>query len=107
MVVEQRAAKSKMSHYEGLPQQYELLGKMGDGAFSNVYKAYDRLNGRKVAIKCVRKYELNHNQVSLPSRTPLSFWLSLYHIFTETSLVFGIACRLDVRLEDAAREPIL
>jgi len=35
---------------------------MGDGAFSNVYKAYDKLSKRKVAIKCVRKYELSANQ---------------------------------------------
>lgn len=34
------------------------------GAFSNVYKARDRKTGLKVAIKVVRKYELNSNQVS-------------------------------------------
>lgn len=34
------------------------------GAFSNVYKARDRRTGQKVAIKVVRKYELNSNQVS-------------------------------------------
>lgn len=33
------------------------------GAFSNVYKAIDRRNNTKVAIKCVRKFELNSNQV--------------------------------------------
>ncbi|TXT15600.1 hypothetical protein VHUM_00103 [Vanrija humicola] len=35
---------------------------MGDGAFSNVYKAIDKRNGKKVAIKVVRKYELNSTQ---------------------------------------------
>lgn len=33
------------------------------GAFSNVYKAIDRRSNSKVAIKCVRKFELNHSQV--------------------------------------------
>lgn len=36
------------------------------GAFSNVYKAKDRRTGQKVAIKVVRKYELNSNQVGTP-----------------------------------------
>lgn len=35
------------------------------GAFSNVYKAIDRRTNSKVAIKCVRKFELNHSQVGL------------------------------------------
>lgn len=39
------------------------------GAFSNVYKARDRRTGQKVAIKVVRKYELNSNQVSFCTRT--------------------------------------
>lgn len=37
---------------------------MGDGAFSNVFKAMDNRAGRKVAVKVVRKYELNTTQVS-------------------------------------------
>ena len=36
---------------------------MGDGAFSNVYKAIERKSGQKCAVKVVRKYELNHSQV--------------------------------------------
>jgi hypothetical protein len=36
---------------------------MGDGAFSNVYKAVDLKTGLKVAVKVVRKYELNTSQV--------------------------------------------
>lgn len=36
---------------------------MGDGAFSNVYKALEKKTGRKVAVKVVRKYELNSSQV--------------------------------------------
>lgn len=41
---------------------YTLVEKMGDGAFSNVYKAIDNRNGKKVAIKVVRKYELHSTQ---------------------------------------------
>lgn len=35
---------------------------MGDGAFSNVYKALDTKTHQKVAIKVVRKYELTSHQ---------------------------------------------
>lgn len=41
------------------------MEKMGDGAFSNVYKAIERKTGRKCAVKVVRKYELNHSQVRI------------------------------------------
>jgi serine/threonine protein kinase len=44
-------------------EDYKLVEKMGDGAFSNVYKAVERKTGRKVAVKVVRKYELNSSQV--------------------------------------------
>jgi serine/threonine protein kinase len=47
-----------------------LIEKMGDGAFSNVYKAIDRKTNQKCAIKVVRKYELNHSQVRLISVAP-------------------------------------
>lgn len=33
------------------------------GAFSNVYKAYDTKMDRMVAVKVVRKFELNSHQV--------------------------------------------
>ncbi|KZP24514.1 Pkinase-domain-containing protein [Athelia psychrophila] len=35
---------------------------MGDGAFSNVYKAIDLTTKKKVAVKVVRKFELNASQ---------------------------------------------
>ncbi|WVR07177.1 hypothetical protein IAU60_004218 [Kwoniella sp. DSM 27419] len=61
IVADERAQNEKMPVYEGL-EAYTLIEKMGDGAFSNVYKAVDRKTGRKVAVKVVRKYELNHSQ---------------------------------------------
>lgn len=45
---------------------------MGDGAFSNVYKAIERKTGRKCAVKVVRKFELNHSQVRLDLCSPSS-----------------------------------
>ncbi|EJD01207.1 Pkinase-domain-containing protein [Fomitiporia mediterranea MF3/22] len=61
IVQEENEAKSKMPTYKGL-EKYKLLEKMGDGAFSNVYKAIDLTTGQKVAVKVVRKYELNASQ---------------------------------------------
>lgn len=64
IVEEERQASEKMPNYPGLAERFTLISKMGDGAFSNVYKARDKQTGQKVAIKVVRKYELNSNQVS-------------------------------------------
>lgn len=75
IVAEEREASEKVPYYEGLSERFQLVKKMGDGAFSNVYKARDRQTGQKVAIKVVRKYELNSNQVSL--QRDLAFRLSL------------------------------
>ncbi|KAL7411942.1 kinase-like domain-containing protein [Mrakia frigida] len=61
IVDEEKRSKDKMPVYEGL-EGFDLVEKMGDGAFSNVYKAIDRKTGLKVAVKVVRKYELNQSQ---------------------------------------------
>lgn len=64
LVAEENASRSKFPRYPGL-ERYELLEKMGDGAFSNVYRARD-LEGDagEVGIKVVRKFEMNSMQVS-------------------------------------------
>lgn len=54
--------RTLLTSSQGL-EEFELIEKMGDGAFSNVYKAVDRRSGQKVAVKVVRKYELNQSQV--------------------------------------------
>lgn len=71
--------KRAQAGYEGLPEGLTLGIKMGDGAFSNVFAATLRPNRQqlavdptltesvKVAVKCVRKYELNPSQVRIPS----------------------------------------
>ncbi|KAK1245673.1 hypothetical protein MKX07_004742 [Trichoderma sp. CBMAI-0711] len=64
IIAEENASKSKFPKYPDL-DRWELLEKMGDGAFSNVYRARD-LQGEhgEVAIKVVRKYEMNRMQRS-------------------------------------------
>jgi len=61
IVREEREQKERLPQYVGL-EGFRLIEKMGDGAFSNVYKAIDRTSGQKVAVKVVRKYELNSSQ---------------------------------------------
>ncbi|KAF9945995.1 hypothetical protein BGZ72_000786 [Mortierella alpina] len=61
MVEEQKQQRSKMPVYPGL-ERFTLLEKMGDGAFSNVYKAHDTKADRIVAVKVVRKYDMNAHQ---------------------------------------------
>ncbi|KAG0356266.1 hypothetical protein BGZ54_000781 [Gamsiella multidivaricata] len=61
IVAEEKQQKSKMPVYPGL-ERYKLIEKMGDGAFSNVYKAHDTKMDRMVAVKIVRKFELNAHQ---------------------------------------------
>ncbi|GAB0138324.1 hypothetical protein EsDP_00006560 [Epichloe bromicola] len=64
LVAEENASKSKFPRYPGL-ERWELIEKMGDGAFSNVYRARDlQGDAGEVAIKVVRKYEMNNVQRS-------------------------------------------
>ncbi|KAK0748443.1 kinase-like domain-containing protein [Apiosordaria backusii] len=62
LVAEENANKNKLPRYQGL-ERWELVEKMGDGAFSNVYRARDREGQHgEVAIKVVRKFEMNNMQ---------------------------------------------
>jgi hypothetical protein len=70
IVAEEREAKGKMPRYPGL-ERWTLLEKMGDGAFSNVYRARDSTGQwGEVAIKVVRKFEMNSQQVSIARSSP-------------------------------------
>ncbi|SPO02406.1 related to serine/threonine-protein kinase [Cephalotrichum gorgonifer] len=64
LVAEENETKSRFPKYPGL-ERWRLLEKMGDGAFSNVYRALD-LEGHhgEAAIKVVRKFEMNNMQRS-------------------------------------------
>ncbi|KAI4205899.1 MAG: hypothetical protein LQ350_000084 [Teloschistes chrysophthalmus] len=63
IVAEERESKGKLPKYPGL-ERWTLLEKMGDGAFSNVYRAKDATGqtNHEVAIKVVRKFEMNSSQ---------------------------------------------
>ncbi|POR31684.1 Serine/threonine-protein kinase srk1 [Tolypocladium paradoxum] len=64
LVAEENASRAKFPRYPGL-ERWDLVEKMGDGAFSNVYRARDlQGDGGEVAIKVVRKYEMNSMQRS-------------------------------------------
>ncbi|KAJ7283833.1 kinase-like domain-containing protein [Mycena rebaudengoi] len=61
IVRQERELKAQMPSYKGL-ENFQIVEKMGDGAFSNVYHAKDLTSEKKVAIKVVRKFELNASQ---------------------------------------------
>ncbi|EEQ86719.1 CAMK/CAMK1/CAMK1-RCK protein kinase [Blastomyces dermatitidis ER-3] len=62
IIAEERRSRSMMPKYPGL-ERWELVEKMGDGAFSNVYRARDTTGKfKEVAIKVVRKFEMNSKQ---------------------------------------------
>ncbi|KAG0229129.1 hypothetical protein BGX31_006320 [Mortierella sp. GBA43] len=61
MVAQANQQKSILPVFPGL-ERFTLLEKMGDGAFSNVFKAHDTRADRIVAIKVVRKVEMNAHQ---------------------------------------------
>ncbi|KAK1066691.1 MAPK-activated protein kinase Srk1 [Friedmanniomyces endolithicus] len=62
IVAEERESKGKLPKYPGL-DRWTLLEKMGDGAFSNVYRARDNTGQYgEAAIKVVRKFEMNSSQ---------------------------------------------
>ncbi|CAK5263088.1 unnamed protein product [Mycena citricolor] len=61
IVKQERELKEQMPSYKGL-ENFQIVEKMGDGAFSNVYHAIDLTTNKKVAVKVVRKFELNASQ---------------------------------------------
>ncbi|KAM3582504.1 MAPK-activated protein kinase Srk1 [Umbelopsis sp. WA50703] len=62
MVEEEKIQRNTMPVYPGL-ERFKLLEKMGDGAFSNVYRAYDTVTEDQVAVKVVRKFELDQSEM--------------------------------------------
>ena len=78
IVAEERESKGKLPRYPGL-ERWQLIEKMGDGAFSNVYRAKDTQGQySEVAIKVVRKFEMNSQQVSIAWRGGLNALLFSY-----------------------------
>ncbi|ANB14556.1 hypothetical protein AWJ20_2154 [Sugiyamaella lignohabitans] len=70
IIAEENEERSKIHRYPGL-ERFDLIEKMGDGAFSIVYKAYDRTNKTYVAVKIIHKQELSTNQVCFLTRASL------------------------------------
>jgi len=86
-VAEERESKGKLPRYPGL-ERWTLVEKMGDGAFSNVYRAKDNQHQYdQVAIKVVRKFEMNSTQVCTPllllysSASPTPFHTRHYTLY--------------------------
>ena len=70
IIAEERENKGKLPSYPGL-ERWTLMEKMGDGAFSNVYRARDNTGKYgEVAIKAVRKFEMSQSQVSSRPQPP-------------------------------------
>ncbi|KAI8331495.1 kinase-like domain-containing protein [Chlamydoabsidia padenii] len=61
IVEEERLAKKQLPSYHGL-ERYQLLEKIGDGAFSIVYEALDTETNEKVAVKVVDQTKLKRDQ---------------------------------------------
>lgn len=90
LVAEENASRSKFPRYQGL-ERWELIEKMGDGAFSNVFRARDT-EGKvgEVAIKVVRKFEMNSMQVSWPRPMPRLAVSSHSHVMSTAFWCFGV-----------------
>lgn len=58
---EERVTRSRASNYPGL-ENYEVLEKMGEGAFSVVYKARHLISNKLVAVKVLRKFQMDRSQ---------------------------------------------
>ncbi|EIE80369.1 hypothetical protein G6F46_000037 [Rhizopus delemar] len=61
IVQEEKHRKNVLPQYPGL-ERYELLEKIGEGAFSYVFKARDTMTDKEVAVKVVRKKELDASE---------------------------------------------
>ncbi|CAK9439582.1 uncharacterized protein LODBEIA_P36820 [Lodderomyces beijingensis] len=61
MVEEERLQKMKFKQYPNL-DKYQVLEQMGEGAFSVVYKAVHLPSGKDVAIKILRKFQMDQQQ---------------------------------------------
>jgi hypothetical protein len=87
IIAEEKSSRSKMPKYPGL-ERWILVEKMGDGAFSNVYRAKDTTGEfDQVAIKVVRKFEMNSTQVGYSSSI-----VSHALLLSIASVLFFVCC---------------
>lgn len=89
IVAEEREGSGKLPRYPGL-DRWILLEKMGDGAFSNVYRAKDGAGKvGEVAIKVVRKFEMNSTQVSIRSFSLMNYKICASLSYATRKFFFG------------------
>lgn len=94
IVAEERETQGKLPKYPGL-ERWTLLEKMGDGAFSNVYRAKDTTGQLgEVAIKVVRKFEMNSSQVSRVVILEVYYFVPIHFPFT----IFTVSCKKFARI---------
>lgn len=86
MVEEEKRQSSKLPSYAGITDRYRLIEKMGDGAFSIVYKAHDLVSNEYVAIKIVSKQQLDASEVS--------FFVFVFCFFSLHSWPLAVFCLL-------------
>ena len=114
LVAEENLNRSKMPKYPGL-ERWILVEKMGDGAFSNVYRAKDTTTEYgEVAIKVVRKFEMNSNQVGSTARCLallvflVVFVFSFLHRYMVCNLSINMAntlCRTILTIQRSKKSP--
>ncbi|KAG1139397.1 hypothetical protein G6F37_009813 [Rhizopus arrhizus] len=61
IVQEEKQKKNVLPSYPGL-ERFEILEKVGEGAFSYVFRARDTVTNKEVAVKVVRKKELDASE---------------------------------------------
>lgn len=65
IIKEENEQRQRLPRYQGLKEdRFQLIEKIGDGAFSVVYRALDKKDGAQVAVKIIRKQDLSNSQVS-------------------------------------------
>ncbi|KAI9145948.1 kinase-like domain-containing protein [Paraphysoderma sedebokerense] len=92
-------AEEHIPYYEGL-EDYKLIRKMGEGAFSIVYWAVNIRTNEEVAVKVVRKKDLTPIQVGLlvPTLTVCFFILQRANILKELRIHSALSHPHIVRL---------
>lgn len=77
--VRRNSGVKKHHHKHNLKHRYELLETLGRGTYGKVKKAIERLSGRVVAIKSIRKDKIKDEQDMVHIRREIEIMSSLRH----------------------------
>ena len=77
-------------------KDYEILGPLGQGAYSRVFHVRHRINNSEYALKIIEKSQLSHsnlnrrlkNEISLQSSLNHPCIVKLYNTFSDESLIY-------------------